>query len=219
MSSHAEIIAALTAFYQEVIKQPGLNDSALKIPPAAGWDTLNPATLRSAGKSEEAIEMLRHIPYLEAIEEYQTLLVGWETVPLAYTQNATSSMESCNPLPSHCVYLTEGVGREGYSLILDTEKGEQGSNKDQGRKQLTKQAQLRHIASQARRSLQALHSPTTYHRMNRGGLITRSQRRAISTYGPRSMPAWSTCWYSGLTEAGLRACLSLEEEIDVRASS
>jgi hypothetical protein len=28
-----------------------------------------------------------------------------------------------NPLPAHCVYLTEGVDREGYSLILNVDEG------------------------------------------------------------------------------------------------
>jgi hypothetical protein len=32
-------------------------------------------------------------------------------------------MEQVNPLPGNCVYVTEGVDREGYSLILDVEKG------------------------------------------------------------------------------------------------
>ncbi|KAG9856731.1 hypothetical protein KCU98_g681, partial [Aureobasidium melanogenum] len=31
--------------------------------------------------------------------------------------------EKVYPIPGHCVYLTEGLGREGYRLILDTERG------------------------------------------------------------------------------------------------
>jgi hypothetical protein len=123
MSSHDEIISALTAHYQEIMKQPGLEGSELKIPPATGWDSVDTVELRNAGKSEGAIELLRRMPYLEGTGDYDRILVDWDSVSIAYTQRAYTSVEDINPLPSHCVYLTEGEHLEGYSLILDTEKG------------------------------------------------------------------------------------------------
>jgi hypothetical protein len=123
MSSHSDIADALTAFYKQVIRHPHLDDAALKIPPSSGWQTIDSAALRDLGKSEAVIELLRHLPYLEADGRYEKLLVQYETVAIAYTQHPSALMEQVNPLPGNCVYLTEGVDREGYSLILDVEKG------------------------------------------------------------------------------------------------
>jgi hypothetical protein len=123
MSSHGDITDALTAFYKQVVKHPHLDDAALKTPPISGWETVDSDALRELGKSEEVIELLRHLPYLEADGRYEKLLVQYETVAIAYTQHPSTLMEEVNPLPSNCVYLTEGVDREGYSLILDVEKG------------------------------------------------------------------------------------------------
>lgn len=123
MSPHSDIADALTAFYKQVIRHPHLDDAALKIPPSSGWETIDSAALRQVGKSEALIEILRHLPYLEADGRYEKLLVQYETVAIAYTQHPSFSMEQVNPLPENCVYLTEGVDREGYSLVLDVEKG------------------------------------------------------------------------------------------------
>ena len=123
MSSHAEIVDALTEFYKQLIKHPYMDGTALKIPPSSGWETINFVALRELGKSEAVVELLRHLPYLEAAGIYEKLLVQYETVAIAYTQNPSTVMEQVNPLPGNCVYLTEGVDREGYSLILDVEKG------------------------------------------------------------------------------------------------
>lgn len=123
MSSRRQIIDAITSFYQQVIRHPYLPDTALKIPPTSGWNTIDSDGLRDLGNNDYVIELLRQLPYLEASGEYEKLLVYYETMPIAYTKDATSTIEKVFPLPSHCVYLTEGVDREGYSLILDTEKG------------------------------------------------------------------------------------------------
>lgn len=123
MASHPDIANALTAFYKQIIKHPYLNDTALKIPPSSGWETIDSVALRKMGKSEAVIELLNNLPYLEADGRYDKLLVQYETVAIAYTKNPSTMMEEVNPLPGNCVYLTEGVDREGYSLILDVEKG------------------------------------------------------------------------------------------------
>jgi len=123
MSPRPEIIDALTAFYKQVLKHPYLDATALKIPPSSGWRTIDSAALRDLGKSETVIELLRHLPYLESDGRYEKLLVQYETVAIAYTKHPSTLMEEVNPLPGDCVYLTEGVDREGYSLILDVEKG------------------------------------------------------------------------------------------------
>lgn len=124
MSCRPAIIEALTAFYRQVVKHPYLDDNALKISPSSGWDNINSAALRELGKSEDVIELLKNLPYLEGDDEHKrALLVANDTSPVDYTRHSHILMEKVNPLPGHCVYLTQGVDREGYSLILDTEKG------------------------------------------------------------------------------------------------
>lgn len=124
MSDQQQIVEAITAFYREILRHPYLPDTALKIPPASGWDTIDVDTLRDLGKNDTVIDMIRHFPYLEADHEYRRLLVEYETVPIAYTKTIRTMIEEIQPLPGHCVYLTEGVDREGYSLILDTARGD-----------------------------------------------------------------------------------------------
>ena len=123
MISQSDVADALTAFYKQVVRFPHLDDAALRTPPSAGWETVDSAALRELGKSEAVIELLRHLPYLEAAGRYDKLLVQYETVAIAYTKSPSTLMEQVNPLPGNCVYVTEGVDREGYSLILDIEKG------------------------------------------------------------------------------------------------
>ena len=123
MSSNPDIIDALTAFYKQIVKHPYLEDAALKIPPSTGWETIDSAALQNLGKSDAVIELLKHLPYLETDGQYDRLLVQYETVAIAYTKKLTTLMDEVNPLPGNCVYLTEGVDREGYSLILDAGKG------------------------------------------------------------------------------------------------
>jgi hypothetical protein len=79
--------------------------------------------LQNPGKSEAVIELLKRLPYLESTGQYERLLVQYETVPIDWTQRSYVAMEQVNPLPAHCVYLTEGVDCEGYSLILNVEEG------------------------------------------------------------------------------------------------
>jgi hypothetical protein len=123
MSSLPDIVDSLTAFYKQIIKHPHLDDAALKIPPSSGWETIDSAALRELGKSEAVVQLLRNLPYLEANGPYEKLLIQYETVAIAYTQHPSDLMEQINPLPEYCIHLTEGVDREGYSLILDVEKG------------------------------------------------------------------------------------------------
>jgi hypothetical protein len=123
MSSRQEIVDAITAFYQEVIRQPYLADRALRIPPASGWDNLDVEALKNLGKTDGVIDLLRHLPYLEARGEYEKVLIGNDTTPVSYLKCSQSVMDEVNPLPGDCVYLTSGVDGGGYSLILDTRKG------------------------------------------------------------------------------------------------
>lgn len=81
--------------------------------------------MRESGKTDEVIDLLRHLPYLEDTTHARKdrVLVQEDTTSIAYHLGKRTKMEETNPLPGHCVYLTEGLGREGYSLIVNTKKG------------------------------------------------------------------------------------------------
>lgn len=121
MYSRDETVKAILTFYQQLIKHPYLDESALKIPPANGWDTIDTEALRALGKTGAVIDLLRHLPYLDGRSD--GYLIAYETFPVDFTISSTAMTEEVYPIPGHCVYLTEGLGREGYRLILDTEKG------------------------------------------------------------------------------------------------
>ncbi|KAH0336378.1 hypothetical protein KCU81_g8593, partial [Aureobasidium melanogenum] len=121
MYSQHGTVEAILAFYQQLIKHPYLDESALKIPPASGWDTVDAETLQALGKTDAVIDLLRHLPYLDGRGD--GYLIAFETIPVDFTETSTAMTEEVYPIPGHCVYLTEGLGREGYRLILDTERG------------------------------------------------------------------------------------------------
>jgi hypothetical protein len=75
------------------------------------------------------IDLLRHLPYIHAPRR-DGPIIAYETVCTDYTVDSTHFLEDKYPLPGQCVYLTEGEGREGYCLILDTERGDQIPSRD-----------------------------------------------------------------------------------------
>ena len=126
MYSRDETVAAVSAFYQQIIKHPYLDYSALLVPPASGWDSLAVDGLKNEGKSDTVIDLLRHLPYLLGEKPHEDILVYYETLAICYAGAETGSctwMDQNHPLPGHCVYLTCNLDREGYSLIMDTERG------------------------------------------------------------------------------------------------
>jgi hypothetical protein len=125
MSSQDETVAALTAFYQQIIKHLSLNESDLVFPPeTTGWETLDMDKLGTQAKSESVLAILRRMPYLVR-KEGGGIIVNCDTVAISYVPGSRhgGGMERIYPLPSHCVYLTEGVAQCGYSIILDTKEG------------------------------------------------------------------------------------------------
>lgn len=185
MSSQDEIVNALTSFYRQVLRHPYLNESNLKIPPEFGWDTINVESLRKLGKNQTVVELLKRLPYLESGSRYERLLIGYETAAIAYTQTSRSFMEEVTPLPGHCVYLTEGVDREGYSLILDTENGRCSSpvqNLTMRSLPLTSlQGRSQHTVSPATRSNPMPSRATIAYRRTRNGEHTEHHQRLNSS--------------------------------------
>jgi len=123
MYSRDSTVTAITALYKHLIKHPYLDASALLFPPPTGWTTLDETALRAIGKTETVIDLLRHLPYLDG--KGSGHMIAYETIPVDFTVDATALIETISefPIPGHCVYITDGSGREGYRLIIDTEEG------------------------------------------------------------------------------------------------
>jgi hypothetical protein len=116
MYSRDEAVAAVLKLYQEILRHPYLDNSALIVPPPIGWDNI-----AIEGKNETVVDLLRHLPYLRPETDFEQLIIEYETIPICYPGNETD--EGIYPLPAYCVYLTESLDDLGTSLILDTNEG------------------------------------------------------------------------------------------------
>lgn len=59
-----EVVASVTEFYQLLTTQLHFYPSELKTPPPAGWPQITPPSTDRQRKSDTAIDLLRHLPYL-----------------------------------------------------------------------------------------------------------------------------------------------------------
>lgn len=86
---------------------------------------MNAYELRARGKTEEVIELLRYLPYLRTPAPGKRWMIGPDTVEIAYCDGELYEKvtESIQPVPGHCIWLTDGESRDGASLLLDTQTG------------------------------------------------------------------------------------------------
>ncbi|KAI0869833.1 hypothetical protein GGS24DRAFT_137694 [Hypoxylon argillaceum] len=125
MYSRDEICSKIQQFYRQIIRLPYLNDDdgTLIIPPPEGWSSIN----TTAGKTEIAVDLLRHLPYLRPNPTNPFpaghLLIYPGTVQICYLDSDSEYQEDLYPLPAHCVYLARRADYLGRDLILDTRSG------------------------------------------------------------------------------------------------
>lgn len=86
---------------------------------------MNAEELRRREKTEEVIELFRHLPYLRAPGPDQKWMIGPDTIEIAYCDGELCDelIESGQPVPGHCVWLTDVETRDGTGLLLDTQAG------------------------------------------------------------------------------------------------
>ena len=77
------------------------------------------------GKTEEVIELLRHLPYLRPPAPGKRWMVGPDTIEIAYCDGELYDkvLDSIQPVPGYCIWLTEIESRDGTGLLLDTQTG------------------------------------------------------------------------------------------------
>lgn len=123
--SRGEIIAAIQDFYELLIKLPYIEPNALVLPPMEGWSGVDAQKLRDRGKTEAVIEFLRHLPYLRAPAPGRRWMIGPDTIMIAYCDGEVYDEinDSLQPIPGHCIWLTDYESRDGTSLLFDTQTG------------------------------------------------------------------------------------------------
>jgi hypothetical protein len=125
-SSRDEIIATITDFYKFYIRLPYLDSNALVFAPENdGWPDVNATELRTRGRSEEAIELLRHLPYLEnpSIRGGWTIDDGSDCIQYHKGACYNNNPELIKSLPAHIIPIADPTDRDGRYLLLDTQTG------------------------------------------------------------------------------------------------
>jgi hypothetical protein len=127
-------VAAISNYYN-LLTAMYLDPSLLAIPPAEGWPSINSHSLASLGKTDEVIELLRHLPYIKTPHDLRdepetyldTKFADWDSVAEgSYNEGELKVLSEgaglCDNVPSHVVGLTFG-GRNREVFLLDTKLG------------------------------------------------------------------------------------------------
>ena len=137
--SHSATIEAITSFYEFLV---GLHlpASVLKRPPPTGWPHLTSTSLSFLDKTPTVIELMRHIPYIEAPpysdpDQYQIYekticndFMGegfWTGGPDQdwVRKENTEPGEGYSTIPAHVLVLARSETRDGYWIFIDTNRG------------------------------------------------------------------------------------------------
>ncbi|KAH6710830.1 hypothetical protein BKA61DRAFT_737735 [Leptodontidium sp. MPI-SDFR-AT-0119] len=123
-----EIISSLLAFYNFL---PHVPASDIHSPPADGWPEITSTSLTIHGihKTPEAIELLRHLPYLSGDQPWimiTALACDYRRVAMSPTAREKPGWlfdAADKQWPAWVVQLTAGTDREGSHYMLDTTDG------------------------------------------------------------------------------------------------
>lgn len=123
-----EIVADLESFYSFL---PHVSTSMVHLAPPGGWPEITQERLAAHDihKSPEAIDLLRHLPYISSKEPWimiTALACDYRDVnlsPEAPEKPGWFSNAAGKEWPTWTVQLTAGTDREGHHYILDTTDG------------------------------------------------------------------------------------------------
>lgn len=134
--SHEACVAAVRDYYRFLV-QLYLDESAVVEPPEDGWLEITDDSLRTLGKDDTVISLLRHLPYIRdtgTFERPQAVpfcaFADWHTLPSRVDNNNSESDylklvtegEFADDIPPSVVGLTEPP-RNDTLLFLDTRLG------------------------------------------------------------------------------------------------
>ena len=114
-------------------KLGAIRPSCIIEPPVGGWRNITTASLAPLEKTDEVVELLRHLPYIKGDSEVEwNEKIAPETDAFQYggagamLPNGTASdmwPPGAGEIPAHVAVLTMGA-RYGSWLLLDTAEGE-----------------------------------------------------------------------------------------------
>lgn len=131
-----KIVKIISAFYDFLVAHKNLPASAIKTPPSEGWPEEYRQAFRKLGKSEDVVNLLSHLPYIETDgAELRIWEMIYETKPIDYIsrinlKRLSEQVEEKrylfepneSKIPSHVFSLTNGR-LYGSWLFLDLHAG------------------------------------------------------------------------------------------------
>lgn len=134
--NQTECIAAISGYF-DFLTSLYLDESSILRPPPGGWPNITPETMRGLGKSDEVINLLRHLPYIRTDGERIHVapwveFANWADTPCASDEDGENARICSEPpeyvegdaIPAHVIGLTSCESPElGGYFLLDTELG------------------------------------------------------------------------------------------------
>ncbi|KAI0437596.1 hypothetical protein F4803DRAFT_142689 [Xylaria telfairii] len=123
------IVNALSNFYERL---PHIDPSDVRRAPAGGWPQITSESVAARGlrKTPEAVDLLRHLPYIEGREN---CWIAPDAYPIDYRAVVTATSgnrpfvwelaSSVNRFPPWVIQLTTGDGSSSANYMLDTTDG------------------------------------------------------------------------------------------------
>jgi hypothetical protein len=128
-------IEAIQDFYDYLAVIGAIPESSIMTPPTSGWLGVDSVCLTVLGKTEEVVQLLKHLPYIKHPGDGNGM-ISYETTPIQY--NDVANIQWCfdgnrngdgllapvgaGIIPPHVAVLTDG-SRYGSWLLLDTNEG------------------------------------------------------------------------------------------------
>lgn len=132
--SRETAIKAVRSYYTFLAAKLGaIRPFCIIEPPVGGWRNVTTASLAPMQKTDEVVELLRHLPYIKSDPEvewnekiaFETDAIQYGGADLQLPANMKASdmwPPGAGEIPSHVAILTDGA-RYGSWLLLDTIEG------------------------------------------------------------------------------------------------
>ena len=125
VQSLQHIIDTISDYYRFLTRLPHINFNSLVFPPPSGWPGINESELRARGRTNEAINFLRHLPYFRntGLSHNIKKNITNNSLSIAYCDGELEPayVHEQQPTPGHVIWLATQANKEGHYLLLDIE--------------------------------------------------------------------------------------------------
>lgn len=111
---------ALLDYFTVLVRMPHVEPDIVRVPPPEGWPGVDTSTLQARGKTEEAIDFIRHLPCLRT---KSALTISSQSVDFSNGETCAEWQEKLIPTPGYVIWFAEATTRDGRYLLLDTKHG------------------------------------------------------------------------------------------------